>query len=121
MKKLSEIWFGKFQKSEFEPTTDYYEIFEKHGLYPGRIISAYKESPEGHVVVFNGNVVTEKAGKIWFGDLNITLEFDKLKEIADEISEDLYIVREQDARFEKENIGFKYWKEHAVEIIKCKK
>jgi hypothetical protein len=108
-------------KSEFEPDIDYYEIFEKHKLYPGRMISGSKSAPEGHVAVFNGNIVTEKAGKIWYGDLDITLEFDQLKEIADEIGQDLYILKEHDARFENEEAGIKYWKKHAVEIIKCKK
>jgi len=99
-----------FLKSEFKPESDfdYYEIFEKHKLYSGRMISGSKSAPEGHVVVFNGNIITEKAGKIWYGDLDVTLDFDQLKEIADEIKQDLYILREHDARFDNENVGFDY-------------
>lgn len=110
-----------FMKSEFEPNFDFYEIFEKHGLYSGRIISGTKSGPEGHVCVFNGNVVVENGGKIWYGDLDVTAEFDTLKEIADEIGQDLYILREHDARFDKENAGIVYWKKHAVTVIKCNK
>ena len=110
-------------KSEFEPTS-YYEIFEKHGFYPGRLLSGsksgYHNQYPNNTVVFNGNIITEKAGKIWYGDIDVTLEFDQLKEIADEIGQDLYILREMDARFENENAGFDYWKENAVTVIKTK-
>ena len=121
MKFNKIVKLENFMKSEFEPNFDFYEIFEKHGLRAGRMISAHKTAPEGHTAVFNGNVVVEKGGKIWYGDLDITASFDKLKEIADEIGQDLYILREHDARFENEDAGFKYWKEHAVTVIKCKK
>ena len=109
---------GEPLKSEFEPDIDYYEIFEKYSLYPGRMISGSKHAPEGHLAVFNGNIITEKYGKIWYGDLNITKEFDQLKDIADEIQQDLYILREHDARFENENAGMEYWKKNAVSVIK---
>jgi hypothetical protein len=108
-----------FLKSEFEPNFNYYAIFENHGLYPGRMISGTKTAPAGHVAVFNGNIVVENGGKIWYGDLDITKEFDQLKEIADEIGQDLYILREHDARFDNENAGIVYWKKHAVTVIKC--
>ena len=109
-------------KSEFEPNYNYHEIFQKHKLYPGRMISGskseyYNQHPDNNIV-FNGNIITKKEGKIWYGDLDITLEFDQLKEIADEIKQDLYILRESDARFDTENAGFKYWKENAIAIIK---
>jgi len=109
-----------FMKSEFEPNFDFYEIFEKHGLYSGRMISGTKSGPEGHICVFNSNVVVENGGKIWYGDLDVTAEFDTLKEIADEIGQDLYILREHDARFDNENAGIKYWKKNAVTVIKSK-
>jgi len=114
-----------FLKSEFEPNFDFYEIFENHGMHSGRMLSGsksgyYSQHPD-NTVVFNGNVVVENGGKIWYGDLDVTLEFDTLKEIADEISQDLYILREHDARFDNEKAGIVYWKEHAVTVIKCKK
>ena len=106
-------------KSEFEPTFDFYEVFYKHGLRAGRMISGSKRAPEGHVAVFNGNIVIEKHGKIWYGDLNLTLEREKLQAIANELCRDLYILREHDARFDNEDAGMKFWKSKAVDVILC--
>ena len=64
--------------------------------------------------------ITKKSGKIWYGDVDITMEFDNLKSIADELKEDLYILYESDARFEHENAGFNFWKSRAVAVIKTK-
>jgi len=116
-----------FMKSEFKPKDgfDYYKIFLKHGFLYGRMISGSKSGYSGrnpeNIIVFNGNIITKAHGKIWFGDIDVTKDFDKLKEISNEIKQDLYILREHDARFENEDAGFKYWKKHAVEIIRCKK
>jgi hypothetical protein len=68
-------------------------------LYCGRLISAHKTSPKGHVCVFNANIITESAGKIWFGDLDLTKEGILLKQISEVIGEPLYVLREMDARF----------------------
>lgn len=116
--------FG-FMKSEYEPTMDFYEVFKNHGLNPDRMLSGsktgyYSQHPN-NLVVFNGNIIIEKHGKIWYGDIDITLEEDKLQAIANELCRDLYILREMDARFENENAGMEYWKKKAVTIIKCKK
>jgi len=116
--------FG-YMPSEFKTQRDIMDLFSKHELPPGRIVSGsksfyYNKYPD-NLIVFNGNIVTKKRGKIWYGDLDITFEFDQLKSIADELGEDLYILREMDARFENEDAGFKYWKKKAVTVIKCKK
>jgi hypothetical protein len=108
--------------SEFKENPKYNEVFEKHKLYMGRIISGsksyYQEEYPNNVVIFNANIITKKSGKVWYGDIDATLDFDKLKDIADELKEDLYILREMDARFENEDAGFKFWKEHTKVIIK---
>ena len=114
-----------FMKSEFEPEMDFAEVFERHGLRIGRMISGSKSGyfnlhPKNNVV-FNGNIVIENHGKVWYGDLDITLEQDKLQAIANELCRDLYILREYDARFRNENAGMDYWKKHAVETIKPQK
>lgn len=80
-----------------------FEIFDKHRLLCGRMISAGKRGPSGHLCVWNANVITKSSGKIWYGDLNITKEGNKLKEIAKEIGEPLYVLREKDCRFKTEN------------------
>jgi hypothetical protein len=111
--------------SEFKTQKDIGDLFNRYELMPGRMISGsksyYRDSYPDHTVVFNGNIVTKKRGKIWYGDLDVTLDFDNLKGVADELGEDLYILREMDARFDNENAGFKYWKSKAIAIIKCKK
>jgi len=113
------IWPSEFNCSK------YYEMFESFGLYPGRMISGsksgYLETHKGHHVVFNGNIVTKEDGKIWFGDIDATLDFDKLKDVADLLGKDLYILRESDGRFENENAGFPFWSKKAVVIITAKK
>lgn len=66
---------------------------------PGRMISGSKRGPEGHVCVFNANICTRKAGKIWFGDLDLTTDADELKRLAAERNEMIFVLRERDARF----------------------
>ena len=91
------------------------------GRMVGGSKSGYRHSHPDNVVVFNANIIIAKQDKVWYGDIDITLERDKLQAIADELHRDLYILREHDARFENENAGMKFWKENAVEIIKHQK
>src|SRR3989304_4102841 len=85
--------------------------FNFHGLHIGRIISMSKSGYRKHfpnnVAVFNANVISKSYGKIWFGDLDITIDDSALKKIAEEIGEPLYVLREMDARFENENKSIK--------------
>ena len=71
-------------------------------LHTGRMISGSKTGPKGHVCVFNGNICIKSKGKIWFGDLDLTRDADRLKALAAEAGEDLYVLREKDARFQNE-------------------
>ena len=119
--KLKGFW-----PSEYKKTPDrehYYKAFEDAGLTLGRMIfgskSGYWERHPDNLVVFNANVVTKRGGKVWYGDLDVTREFEKLKDVADALGEDLYVLREMDARFENENAGFKRWKDLAVAVIKA--
>lgn len=66
---------------------------------PGRMISGSKQGPKGHVCVFNANLCTRTAGKIWFGDIDLTADADDLKRLATEKDEPIYVLREMDARF----------------------
>jgi hypothetical protein len=70
---------------------------------PGRMISGKKRCPDGHVCVFNANVCLKSKGKIWFGDLDLTLDADELLRLAAELREDVYVLREMDARFTTES------------------
>lgn len=68
----------------------------------GRMISGSKQGPEGHLCVFNANICTKSRGKVWFGDLDLTADLVDLKRFAAEQGEDIYILRERDARFTNE-------------------
>jgi hypothetical protein len=59
----------------------------------------------GNEVYFNSNIFVLGEGKIWYGDIDVTKERDKLENIAKEIGKDLYILREMDGRFGNENLG----------------
>ena len=120
--KLSKIKM-LFFKAEQAPIPEYQEMFQFHGLHMGRLIShsksQYLSKHTNDIVVFNGNIITKKSGKIWYGDINVTESFGVLKEISNKLKEDLYILREHDARFEKENLNFKQYKKMAVTVITC--
>jgi hypothetical protein len=111
-------------ESEFEMQAKYRRIFGKHLLNEGRMISGsksgYWERHKENLIVFNANIVTEKSGKVWFGDLDVTLDFDKLKDAANELGEDLYILRESDARFGSEKDPVNVLMKKAVAVINCK-
>lgn len=73
--------------------------------YPGRMMSGskswYSSRFKFNVPIFNANVFTEQ-GKVWYGDLDITLDEEKLIEAAKVLQQSLYILYEMDGRFENE-------------------
>lgn len=73
----------------------------------GRMISGsksfYYSKCQNNFVVFNANLVLSECGKIWYGDLDITLDGNDLKKIAKEIGLTIYVLREMDARFGSED------------------
>jgi len=78
------------------------EEFEKEKLYCGRMVSGNKSAPMGQRCIWNANAVVKSQGKVWYGDINLTKEGNKLKKIAKEIGEPIYILREMDCRFDTE-------------------
>ena len=70
---------------------------------PGRMISSSKREPKGHICVFNANVLTKTRGKFWWGDLDLTTDEDELKALAVKEGENVYVLRERDARFTTES------------------
>jgi hypothetical protein len=97
------------------------EAFWNKGFIPGRMVggskSRYRDRYPDNEVYFNANIIVESLGKIWFGDLDITTDKCFLEELANEIDEDLYIVREHDARFDNEESAFEVYKSKAVCVI----
>ena len=78
-------------------------ILVNAGFTLGRMISAYKDAPKGHFAVFNANIVTAKDGKVWYGDLDLTLDAAKLRATSVVVGGTLYVLREMDARFDTES------------------
>lgn len=82
-------------------------LFYAHGFPLGRLIcgskSAYTKRYPDHDVVFNANIITKKRGKIWYGDIDLTIDADKLNELSKELGETIYVLYENDCRFENEN------------------
>ena len=68
----------------------------------GRMMSGSKRHTPGHVEVYNANIFTREGGKVWFGDLDLTADADRLKEFAAEQGHELYVLHEMDGRFEYE-------------------
>jgi hypothetical protein len=84
------------------------DLFLLEGLNFGRMLSGsksrYREANPHNEVYFNANVFTRNE-KIWFGDIDVTIDGEKLERIAEAIGEKLYVLREMDGRFENESIS----------------
>lgn len=81
-------------------------VFIQNDLTWGRMISgsksAYRERNPGNDVLFNANIFMLGMGKIWWGDLDLTLDWEKLEKIAFHFGQSLFVLRELDGRFENE-------------------
>jgi hypothetical protein len=69
---------------------------------PGRMISAsrsgYIQRYPNHVVAFNAGLYLKSKGHIWSGDLDVNRDTSRLRVIATQLGEDLFILREADFR-----------------------
>jgi len=69
----------------------------------GRMISAskasYSDRHPDNVPVFNANICTAGRGKIWFGDLDLTLDEPQLLALAQALAQRVYVLYERAARF----------------------
>ena len=96
----------------------YEEIFQKHGdLYTGKLLgskSLYRAHHSKNKIYFNANIFTEQDGKIWWGDLDITVNQTHLQDISNELGKTIYILSEHDGRFGMENRPFEELKKCAV-------
>lgn len=64
--------------------------------------SGYCQRNPRNLAIFNANVCT-LTEKIWFGDLDVSIDKAKLRELAKNLNEDIYVLYEIDARFENED------------------
>ena len=84
---------------------DLSNIAESHLGMSGRMISfsksGYIQRNPKHIVIFNSNICTE-GGKVWQGDIDVTLSRDAISDLAQEIGSKVYVLYEMDGRFENE-------------------
>ena len=82
------------------------EIIESILGHRGRLISGsksmYHHAFPRDLAVFNANLIVD-GKKVWYGDINITKDVEKLKEIALKIGKPVFILSEMAARFDTEN------------------
>ena len=82
--------------------------FREHSLTMGRMIgyskSEYRAANPGNDVLFNANIFVLGEGKVWWGDIDITKDYDKLEKIASELGKDIFILKELAGRFENETV-----------------
>ena len=64
--------------------------------------STYRRAYPDHKVVSNANVCTEEDGKIWYGDIDLTLDEGKLKKLDEELDQEMFVLWEMSCRFETE-------------------
>lgn len=76
--------------------------FFENGRMIGGSKSGYMAKHPHHIVVFNANICTKSQGKIWYGDLDLSLDGMWLVDYRKQVGEDLFILYEMDARFENE-------------------
>ena len=108
--------------SEFLSDGDMYQLFMSNHLMMGRMIggskSGYMESHPNNDVVFNANIIIPSKGKVWHGDLDVTLDKEYLQNVAKALEEDLYILGEHDARWGEEDKPTKVLMARARYVIK---
>jgi hypothetical protein len=99
--------------SDFKSSSSIQEIqqvFEAYKFYTGRMIggskSGYSSQHPDELIVFNANILMPGYGKVWYGDLNLTEDYLVLREIAQNLNTDLYVLWESDGRFGDENKPF---------------
>ena len=61
--------------------------------------SGYRTQHPNNEVYFNANVFTKDGRKIWWGDLDLTLDTAFLQSLADDCNEPVYVLAERDGRF----------------------
>jgi hypothetical protein len=96
--------------SDFKPSVSVQEVqqfFNAHSFHNGRMIggskTGYRNMHPDDLIIFNANVLIPGHGKVWYGDLNLTEDYLALREIAQNLNTELYVLRESHARFGEED------------------
>lgn len=97
----------KFPSDHVTKDEEVEAIAKKHLGSLGRMVggskSIYRYDNPDNIVVFNANVATKKHGKIWYGDLDVTLDVKDLQRLSKELGMPVFIFHESQGRFGNEN------------------
>lgn len=64
--------------------------------------SGFSKNKPKHLAVFNANIVIN-GEKVWYGDLDLSISKPDLQSVAKQENVDLYVIYEQDGRFDNED------------------
>ena len=64
--------------------------------------SGFSRTQPKHLAVFNANIVIN-GEKVWYGDLDLSISKPDLQSVAKQENVDLYVIYEQDGRFDNED------------------
>ena len=88
-----------------ELATRHAAVIAAHLGAPGRMVglskSAYRAANPRNLAVFNANVCFP-GGKVWWGDVDLTIEEHSLEALAAHTEETVYVLYESDGRFQRE-------------------
>ena len=108
--KFKTIKLNGEYPSDFKPSVSVQEVqlfFEAYKFFDGRMIggskTGYRDQHPDDLIVFNANILMPGYGKVWYGDLNLTEDYLALREIAQNLNTELYVLRESDGRFGEED------------------
>lgn len=65
--------------------------------------SYYRSQHQRNVVYFNANIFTKEDGKIWYGDIDLTFDEGKLKQLAEKLGKEVFLLSEMSGRFDNED------------------
>lgn len=103
------------------PLQTAFKAFLRKNLACGRLVSysksRYRDQNPNNIVMFNANIFVEDLGKIWYGDLDLTVSESDLRDIATEIGKPLYILREMDGRWTNDELDIRQIRNKAVTTI----
>jgi hypothetical protein len=107
--KALDAWIAKISPDSNRPqlSPEQQALIKENLGYCGQMLSGSKQpirtAGRSHLMVWNGNLVVEGFGKVWYGDIDVTRDEKKIKKIALGFKSTVYVLREMDARFETEN------------------
>lgn len=78
------------------------DSLSKHDFYNGRMISGsksmYGRNNPNHKVYFNACIFDVNCVQIWYGDLDLTTDFDNLQKVCNETNQIFYVTPENPFR-----------------------